>query len=88
MTTMTQEDDMPIIEKNIPMPGTHGKHYGGPGNQKYPEFRKMEVGDSVFYAGEKSTGQASASARKYASRSGKRFHTYALDGGVRIWRVE
>lgn len=57
---------------------------------KYPEFRKMEIGDSVFYPGVTSTlkNKQYIAANQYGRQSGKRFAGRIQDGGLRIWRVE
>jgi hypothetical protein len=71
------------IDKGVPLPPT--KH----GTKKYP-FGEMEVGDSVFFAG--NTSDKISSAYAYYQRNGKRFanRTVIENGlsGVRVWRVE
>jgi len=79
------------IEKGIPLAAeTRGR------KRKYP-WPEMEVGDSIFVAGQSSHdkgGKRSAytSAQHYARRRDLKFavRTVTEDGvdGVRIWRVE
>ena len=71
------------IEKNIPTP--EGSGSGRPA--KYP-FTKMEVGDSVFIAGGRQGCNELNAAKVYANRTGKRFSSRTVDGGLRIWRIE
>lgn len=50
-------------------------------------FDKMEVGDSVFIAGQKDAGDsAGLSCRYYSKTRGKNFTCWKEPGGVRIWR--
>ena len=72
------------IEKSVQMPKKETR--GAP--RKYP-FLDMDVGDSVFFDGEK----ISQNCRPYiaASVTGKnhcmKFSGRTVDGGVRIWRI-
>lgn len=50
-------------------------------------FDKMEIGDSVFIAGQKDAGDsAGLSCRYYSKTRGKDFTCWKETGGVRIWR--
>lgn len=71
-----------MIERDVPMP------FDGLGKGKsiYP-FMEMDVGDSAFFEGQKSSGRANSMAKKYAQRSGRKFTCRAVNGGVRIWRI-
>ena len=75
------------IDKDIPIPIT--KRRGRP--TKYP-FAKMDVGDSVFFPGERIKGNAYMAAINYASGRDVRFksRTVIEDGveGIRVWRVK
>lgn len=71
------------IEKKVPVPPTDRP--GRP--SKYP-FREMVPGDSFFVAGQTVREGASSAARVFAHRSGRKFRTRTVEGGVRIWRVE
>lgn len=72
-----------IIENGFPMP----KSEFGLGNRKYP-FGKMEIGQSIFFEGERSGGRPHVAARIYGMRNGKKFSVRKCEGGLRIWRVE
>ena len=72
-----------LIEKSIPVPLGAGRQ----GGVLYP-FRDMDIGDSIFVAGQASTDGAACSARNLAQRSGLKFTSRTVDGGVRIWRIE
>ena len=67
------------IEKNIPIP-TFKK------TLKYP-FEEMQVGDSFFVKDVK-RNNLSITARKYGSKTGRKFLVREVEGGVRCWRVE
>ena len=72
-----------VIEENHPMPAVSpnkGKQ------EKYP-WSKMDVGSSFFVEGGDPVRIKNA-AGKAAQRSGKRFITRSVEGGVRIWRYE
>jgi len=72
------------VDKNVPMPATRaaGRHAIFP-------WRVMEIGDSFFVTPDQTP-------LKYVSRrawqafklTGCRFMTRAVDGGVRVWRIE
>lgn len=72
------------IEKGIPAPESALK-----GRTKYP-WPKMDIGDSVFFEGEPGGTQCNASKASimYGKRTGKKFASRSIDGGVRIWRIE
>lgn len=78
------------IEKGIPAPEEWSIGTGtGPGNRhaKWP-FRDMEVGDSVFFEGVKTTALGPANAaRSYGNKYGKKFISRKFEDGVRVWRV-
>lgn len=70
------------IEKDIPIPPK-----GRPkGTYKYP-FVFMEVGDSFFVKGGLMK-RISVSARGYSIRTGHKYASRTVPGGVRVWRVE
>ena len=71
------------IEKNIPSP--KGQPCGRPAI--YP-FRDMEVGDSVYFEGERTGGNAYSAAQMHGRGAGKRFRGRQEGNGLRIWRVE
>lgn len=70
------------IDKSVPVPACVGP--GRPFVYPWPE---MQVGDSIFFAGETSQGNAAQAARHYAKERGLRFISRSVDGGVRIWRI-
>ena len=74
------------IDKSIPVPENAGR-IGG--IKKYP-FADMQVGDSVFFAGEKIGRRCNPylAAQQVAIRHGMKFCGRSIDGGVRIWRIE
>lgn len=80
----------PVIEKGIPYP--YSKRLVA-GQTKYPEARRMEVGDSVYYPGHVFETRADlrrlvTAFARYAHSAKKHFRQeYDADGGVRIWRV-
>ena len=69
------------IEKNVPLIQPRGPKY------KYP-FTEMEIGDSIFVAGQNPQGGAAVAARAYGRRNTKTFATASYEGGIRIWRVK
>jgi len=77
------------IEKNVPIPDSSVN--GRP--QKYPEFRRMDVGDSVVFAvsihEKPSASRPAVAAKVYGIRSGKKFLSRVAEPGVlRIWRTQ
>ena len=66
------------IDKGIPMPTRS--------TEKYP-FEKMEVGDSFFVPG---LGIRSVSTRveDESRKSGRKFKSRSVEGGVRVWRIK
>ena len=48
----------------------------------------MKVGDSVFFADTKSTDNEPRSLRTAAVSLGMKLKFFAIDGGVRVWRIE
>lgn len=73
---------MPVIETSHPMPST--SRCGAP---RKHVFYDMNVGDSFFVEGETSQGNVAMQSRNYAAKSGKKFVSRKVEGGVRIWRV-
>lgn len=71
------------IEKGIPI-YRKGQE---PKVTKYP-WPAMDEGDSVFFEGETTVGNAASSARQWGKKNDKKFVVRTLDGGVRIWRTE
>ena len=73
------------IEKNIPAPSGYGANVSG----KYP-WRKMDVGDSVFFDNEpdKTQSNPAAAARLFSRKNPEfKFATRSEGNGVRVWRV-
>lgn len=69
---------MPEIEKNVPVPAAKKA-------RKYP-FDQLEIGDSLFFHGEKYHSRPRDAARIYGRRTGKKFMARCVEGGIRIWR--
>lgn len=57
-----------------------------PSNTRYP-FAQLKVGDSFFAAADKADS-ACASVSYWARKTGFKFTSRSVDGGVRIWRIE
>jgi hypothetical protein len=70
------------IDKNVAIPIIERG-----GVAKYP-WNKMEIGDSFFIEGAKTTTSITSAASPYGKRHNKKFTARAVDGGVRIWRIE
>ena len=68
------------IESNIPLDIMAGAR------PKYP-WRNMKVGDSVFFDGQNSQGNASVAAKMFGRMNGVKFASRSVDGGVRVWRI-
>lgn len=72
------------IEKGVPLPKPRQ-------NIKALPLSKMEVGDSIFLPGKKSTNGANGSLSHWSRKLGAKFtqRKATVDGvdGVRIWRV-
>lgn len=67
------------IDKGVPSPN-RGKYTA--------TFDKMEIGDSVFVAGQKDAGDSAGLAcHQYGKTRGKVFTCKKEVGGVRIWRL-
>ena len=66
------------IETKIPMPATRSR---------YP-FKEMKVGESVFFPNAATGGKEYIAANMIGRNHGKKFSGRAVDGGLRIWRVE
>jgi len=73
----------PRIDRNVEMP----ERVDMPGKWK-DLARQMEVGDSVFFEGAKSIDDHPRSLRWAAVSLGMRVKFFAIDGGVRVWRIE
>ena len=73
-----------VVDRDIPKPKSTGKRGRPP---KYP-FSKMEVGDSAFFPGEKTLSNTYMAAANIGNRKGWKFSSRAVEGGIRIWRVE
>lgn len=71
-----------VIEKNIAIT----RKSTGFKSSKYP-FHQMEVGDS-FWAEKRKGIDPRSAAVAHGDKYGKKFATRAIDGGIRIWRVE
>ena len=65
------------VEKDVPMPDKIPS--------KYP-FKNMEVGDS-FYAEGMKTSQLSNASAYWAKKKGYKFEARAEQGGTRVWRT-
>lgn len=76
------------IEKGIPPPEDKPKT-----RNKYP-FKEMEIGDSFFVQTSDDEDERTVrnkigtAARGAKWRTGMKFVTRAVEGGVRVWRVE
>jgi hypothetical protein len=55
---------------------------------KYPELKKMQVNDSIFVSGEKTSKQVAGCARRYAKRAGWTIVARKEKTGLRIWRTK
>jgi len=69
-----------VIEKGVPLPAT------GTGRPSIYPWRKMDIGDSFFIPGT-TTKKFAGQAGRAAIRTGRRFSTRTVDGGVRVWRI-
>lgn len=49
---------------------------------------QMKVGDSVFFEDTRSTDNQPRSLRTAAVSLGMKVKFFAIDGGVRVWRIE
>ena len=68
------------IEKNIPVPQSTRA-------RKWP-FLDMEVGDSIYFAGEEVNGRAYRAAASTGMRHNRKYISRREDNGLRIWRKE
>ena len=66
------------IEKGIPIPERAGRKGVG------VVLKKLEVGESVFFPGRTSSGTSGS----IGYLRPMRFTMRAVDGGLRIWRIE
>ena len=73
----------PRVERNVEMP----ERRDTPGKWK-DLARKMKVGDSVFFEGVRSIDNHPRSLRRAAVSLGMKLKFFAIDGGVRVWRIE
>ena len=69
------------IEKGIPAPPARNYYL------RYP-WDAMAVGDSFFVPDDKRSSVRSAASKRNQLNNGKRFISRAVEGGVRVWRVE
>lgn len=76
---------MNAIEKNIPMPKMLRSRKG---KTKYG-FENMDVGDSIFFEGHRTTlgSPPYLSAAAYGKKYGKGFSGVITTNGLRIWRT-
>ncbi len=74
-------DQFPI-EKDVAVPQSHRRVI-------YP-FADMDVGDSFFALGVtvNDVSRVRSSATNYGYRHKMKFTTRAVEGGIRVWRVE
>ena len=71
------------IHSGVPMPERKRKQ------GKWQEIAsQMKVGDSVFFEGARSTDNKPRSLRTAAMSLGMKVKFFAIDGGVRVWRIE
>ena len=71
------------IHSGVPMPEIKRKQ------GKWQEIAsQMNVGDSVFFEDTRSTDSKPRSLRTAAVSLGMRVKFFAIDGGVRVWRIE
>ena len=71
------------IYSGVPMPEIKRKQ------GKWQEIAsQMKVGDSVFFENTRSTDSKPRSLRTAAVSLGMKVKFFAIDGGVRVWRVE
>lgn len=68
------------IEKDVPLPPRSS------GDSKKSVLWRMSVGDSVLVT-DASQSVVAARAKSVANRSGYKFATRKVEGGVRVWRV-
>ena len=75
-----------VVESGIPVPPTGKGRYlrGKYRRPKYP-WDEMEIGDSFFYDGKRSTVDGNAGSR--GRQTGEYYISRAVMGGTRIWRV-
>lgn len=72
------------IEKSIPKPFVNNLDR----DAKKLKLHKMECGDSIFIRGQTTQCVAAKLAYAYGYKTGKKFSSRTLEGGVRIWRVK
>ena len=71
------------IDSGVPMPEKKGKR------GKWQEVaEQMKVGDHVFFEGARSTDNQPRRLRTAAMSLGMKVKFFAIDGGVRVWRIE
>lgn len=71
------------IDSGVPMPEKQGKR------GKWQDVAsQMKVGDSVFFSDTRSTDNEPRSLRTAAVSLGMKLKFFAIDGGVRVWRIE
>jgi hypothetical protein len=77
------------IEKGIELPKRTGGS-GRTGRNKFPTlhypWKDMEVGDSFLVAG-RTTRKVGSAATLAGNRYGMKFTVRAVEGGVRVWRI-
>lgn len=73
------------IEKNVPIPKSHQGRNRTPG---YP-FAAMQVGDSFFVRckDKAELNRVRSAAAIHANKTGSKFKTRTVDGGIRVWLV-
>lgn len=84
-----------VIEKNIPIP-TNNARRNGPNATKYPDFRLMEVGDSVLvHTGKEKRERIrrylytrATNLSKQSNQTIKITTQTVSDEALRVWRVE
>ena len=56
-------------------------------NKKYP-LDSIQPGESFFIAGQSGTQNACSAIWNWCKRHGGKFTARAIEGGVRVWRIE
>lgn len=69
------------IEKGITLPPKHNL------NERVYRYDLMEVGDSVLISSRPGSNSTSVSVSGYSKKTGKKFTTRTVEGGIRVWRI-
>ena len=68
------------IEKDVPMPEFRASGVTA-------ALRRMDVGDSIFLRGKKSSNVTSLAAI-LTKKTERKFATRTVEGGIRVWRIK